>query len=83
MVILPVIASQELILRFSATSKNAGNLTVKKKTAHTNPEAPGASKVTKLERGGHLVQRNLVSVSKWSELFLSGRNLTDWTVTNL
>ncbi len=46
-----VVASQELILRFSATPEIAGNLPVKKKATHITPEAPGASKVTKLERG--------------------------------
>ncbi len=30
---------------------------VEKKAAHINPEAPGASKVTKLEPGGHFVYR--------------------------
>ncbi len=54
---------------FSATPKNVGNLPVKKKAAHINPEALGASKVAKLERGGHLVQRNLIYASIWSKLF--------------
>ncbi len=63
------VASQELVLCFSATPTNAGNLPVKKNAAHINPEAPGAPKVTKLVRGGHFVQRNLISASKWSKLF--------------
>ncbi len=43
-------ASQELILCFSATPENAGNLPIKKKATHINPETPGAPEVTKLER---------------------------------
>ena len=57
------------ILCFSTTPKFAGNLPVKRKATHINPEAPGASKVTKLERGGHFVQRNLINASIWSKLF--------------
>ncbi len=55
-------ASQGLILCFSTAAEIAGNLAVKKKAAHMNPEAPGAPELTKLERGGHFVQRNLIYV---------------------
>ena len=34
-------------------------LAVKKKATHINTEAPGESKVTKLEPGGHFVQSSL------------------------
>ncbi len=50
----------------------AGNLPVKKKAAHINPEAQGAPEVVNLERGGHFVQRNLISASIWSKLFFCG-----------
>ncbi len=75
------VASQELILCFSATPEIAGNLPVGKKVAHINPEAPGASKVRKLERGVHFVQRNLIYASTWTKLFFPGRNLTVSTQT--
>ena len=54
----------------------AGNLSVKTQAAHINPEAPGAPEVTKLERGGHVVQHNLIFASIWSKLFRSVQNRT-------
>ena len=62
-------------MRFSATPENAGNLPVKKKAAHINPEAPGAPEVTKLERGDNFVQRSLIYASIWSKLFFCGSKL--------
>ena len=40
------------VLCFSTTLKFARNLPVKKKATHVNAEAPGAQKVTQLEREG-------------------------------
>ncbi len=65
-------ASQELILCFSTAAEIAGHLPVKKKAAHINPEAPGAPEITKLERGGHFVQSDLISASIWSKVFSGG-----------
>ncbi len=56
-----------------------GNLPIKKKVTHIIPPAPGASKVTKLEPGGHFVYRNLFFAAIWSKLFLGGRNHTFWS----
>ena len=68
------VASQELLFSFSATHENTGNLSVKKKAAHINPEPPRASKVTKLERGGHFGQRYLIPVSIRSKLFWGSKS---------
>ncbi len=73
-------ASQELSLCFSTAPEIAGNLSVKTNAAHINPGALGALEVSKLERGGHFVQRNLIYASIWSKLFFADRN---WTVSLL
>ncbi len=56
-----------IITHFHTTPAIAGNLSVKTKAVHINPEAPGGPEVTKLERGGHFVQHNLINVSIWSK----------------
>ncbi len=63
-------------------NRNAGNLPVKKKAAHINPEAPGAPEVTKLKRVGHFVQRNLISAllrPYGASYVCPGRTRTVWT----
>ena len=73
-IILKIFKILWLIVCFSTTPENAGNLSVKKKAAHINPEPPRASKVTKLERGGHFGQRYLIPVSIRSKLFWGSKS---------
>ena len=56
--------------------QKTGNLPVKKKHIYIIPPAPGASKVTKLEPGGHFVCRNLFFAAIWSKIFFESRNHT-------
>ncbi len=50
--------------------QNPGNLPAKKKHVYIMLPAPGASKVTKLEPGGHFVCRNLFCAAICSKLFV-------------
>ncbi len=56
----------------TTTPQIAGNLSVKTKAAQINPGGPGAPEVTKLERGGHFVQHNIILCVHVEQVILFG-----------